>query len=80
MNCNDILWLAPMLGFTEYHFRNTYSRHFSGIDAAVMPFVTLVEGEMLKLTISKMCGRTTTIVLFDWCRKFSETTARCLLP
>jgi len=46
---HDTLWLAPMLGFTEYHFRNTYSRHFSGIDAAVLPFVTLVEGRNVKL-------------------------------
>jgi tRNA-dihydrouridine synthase len=38
-----------MLGFTEYHFRNTYSRHFSGIDAAVLPFVTLVEGRNVKV-------------------------------
>ena len=45
----DTLWLAPMLGFTEYHFRNTYSRHFSGIDAAVLPFVTLVEGRNVKV-------------------------------
>ena len=48
-DCCDVLWLAPMLGFTEYHFRNTYSRHFSGIDAAVMPFVTLVEGRNVKV-------------------------------
>jgi tRNA-dihydrouridine synthase len=38
-----------MLGFTEYHFRNSYSRHFSGIDAAVLPFVTLVEGRNVKI-------------------------------
>ena len=45
----NILWLAPMLGFTEYHFRNTYGRHFSGIDAAMLPFVTLVEGRNVKI-------------------------------
>ena len=49
-DCSDTLWLAPMLGFTEYHFRNTYSRHFSGIDAAILPFVTLVEGRNVKTT------------------------------
>jgi len=48
-NCCNTLWLAPMLGFTEYHFRNVYSRHFSGIDAAVLPFVTLVEGRKVKM-------------------------------
>jgi len=46
---SDFLWLAPMLGFTEYHFRNAYSRHFSGIDAAILPFVTLVEGRNVKV-------------------------------
>lgn len=45
----DTLWLAPMLGFTEYQFRNVYTKHFRGLDAAMLPFVTLVEGRNVKV-------------------------------
>lgn len=46
---SDKIWLAPMLGFTEYQFRNVYTKHFRGLDAIVMPFVTLVEGRKVKI-------------------------------
>lgn len=44
----DRLWMAPMLGFTEQVFRNTYVKHFDGFDAAIAPFTTLVEGKKVK--------------------------------
>lgn len=34
------LYLAPMRGFTDHIFRNTFSRHFNGFDGAVAPFIT----------------------------------------
>ena len=33
------LYLAPLRGFTDYNFRNTFTRYFSGFDAAVTPFI-----------------------------------------
>jgi len=33
------LYLAPMRGITDYIYRNTFSRHFDGFDAAVAPFI-----------------------------------------
>ena len=33
------LILAPLRGFTDYIYRNTFSRHFGGFDAAVTPFI-----------------------------------------
>ncbi len=33
------LYLAPLRGITDYIYRNTYSRHFDGFDAAVTPFI-----------------------------------------
>ena len=33
------LYLAPMLGLTDYIFRNTFARHFDGFDGAVTPFI-----------------------------------------
>ncbi|MDR0365205.1 MAG: tRNA-dihydrouridine synthase family protein [Bacteroidales bacterium] len=46
---NEQLWMAPMLGFNEYQFRNIYTKHFRGLDAIIMPFVTLVEGRNVKM-------------------------------
>lgn len=43
-----VLWMAPMLGFTEQVFRNTFVKHFGGLDAAITPFITLVEGKKIK--------------------------------
>ncbi len=45
-----MIFLAPLQGFTNYVFRNTYSKHFKGIDIAVAPFVSLVKGKKVKLT------------------------------
>lgn len=33
------LCLAPLRGLTDYIYRNTFSRHFNGFDAAVAPFI-----------------------------------------
>ena len=33
------LYLAPLRGFTDYIYRNTFSQHFDGFDAAVSPFI-----------------------------------------
>jgi len=33
------LYLAPLRGITDYIYRNTFSRHFNGFDAAVAPFI-----------------------------------------
>jgi len=39
-------YLAPMRGLTEAVYRNAFSRHFSGIDVAVSPFITTVNGKI----------------------------------
>lgn len=33
------LYLAPLRGFTDYIYRNAFSRHFDGFDGAVTPFI-----------------------------------------
>ena len=45
-----MIFLAPLQGYTDYVFRNAYARHFSGIDMAIAPFVSLVKGKKVKLT------------------------------
>lgn len=42
------LILAPLRGFTDAAFRNTFQRHFKGIDEAVAPFVTSLKGQRIK--------------------------------
>jgi len=37
------LYLAPLRGFTDYIYRNVFSRHFNGFDAAVAPFISTSE-------------------------------------
>lgn len=36
---SSFLYLAPIQGVTEVIFRNLFSRHFSGFDAAMAPFI-----------------------------------------
>ena len=38
-----MLILAPLHGFTDFIFRNVYSRHYEGIDCAVSPFISLTQ-------------------------------------
>jgi len=46
-----MLFLAPMHGYTDYVFRNTYAKYFHGIDMAVSPFIALVEGRRVKTSV-----------------------------
>lgn len=40
-----MIFLAPLQGFTDFIFRNVYSRHYTGIDIAVSPFIPLTDGK-----------------------------------
>jgi len=40
-NKHHMIILAPLHGFTDFIFRNVYSRHYEGIDFAVSPFISL---------------------------------------
>jgi tRNA-dihydrouridine synthase len=40
--------MAPLRGFTDVIFRNTFQHHFKGIDEAVAPFVTSTKGRRIK--------------------------------
>lgn len=40
-----MIFLAPMQGYTDFIFRNVYCRHYTGIDIAVSPFISLTEGK-----------------------------------
>jgi len=42
------LFLAPIRGHTDYIYRNTLARHFSGIDIFFSPFITTVKGHVVK--------------------------------
>jgi tRNA-dihydrouridine synthase B len=42
------LFLAPILGHTDFVFRNALFRHFKGIDSCLCPFITTVKGRMVK--------------------------------
>ncbi|MEE4111828.1 MAG: tRNA-dihydrouridine synthase family protein [Desulfobacteraceae bacterium] len=42
------LILAPLRGFTDAVFRNTFVRHFNGVDEAVAPFITSIKGRCIK--------------------------------
>jgi tRNA-dihydrouridine synthase len=41
------LILAPLKGFTDEVFRNTFAEHFDGFDGALAPFVTTVAADRL---------------------------------
>jgi tRNA-dihydrouridine synthase len=40
-----MIFLAPLQGYTDFIFRNVYSRYYKGIDIAVSPFISLTHGE-----------------------------------
>ena len=42
------LILAPLRGFTDYIYRNTFTRHFDGFDAALAPFIPTVRADGVK--------------------------------
>ncbi len=39
-----MIYLAPLQGYTEVEFRRAWSSFFTGLDAAVSPFIPLAEG------------------------------------
>jgi tRNA-dihydrouridine synthase B len=43
-----ILYLAPLRGLTDYIYRNAFSRHFDGFDAAVAPFIPTMTSARFK--------------------------------
>jgi tRNA-dihydrouridine synthase B len=43
-----LLYLAPILGHTDYVFRNALTRYFKGIDVCFTPFLTTVKGSCVK--------------------------------
>lgn len=42
------LYLAPILGHTDYVFRNAITRYFKGIDVCYTPFLTSVKGSHVR--------------------------------
>jgi len=42
------LYLAPILGHTDYVFRNALTRYFKGIDLCLTPFLTTVKGSCVR--------------------------------
>lgn len=41
-----IIHAAPLQGFTDYHFRRAYHRHFGGVDLFYAPFIRLEKGKI----------------------------------
>jgi tRNA-dihydrouridine synthase len=42
------LYLAPLRGFTDYIYRNTFTRHFDGFDGAVTPFIPTLKAKGIR--------------------------------
>jgi len=42
------LYLAPLRGFTDYIYRNTFTGHFDGFDGALAPFIPTVTADRFK--------------------------------
>jgi len=42
------LYLAPLRGFTDYIYRNTFTGHFDGFDGALAPFIPTVRADRFK--------------------------------
>jgi len=45
---NPKLYMAPMKGFTDHLFRNTFADHFGGFDLAVAPFLASKRGNKIR--------------------------------
>jgi len=45
---NNILYLAPLQGYTELEFRRAWSKFFTGFNLALSPFIPLVEGDRFR--------------------------------
>lgn len=39
-----MILLAPLQGYTDFIFRNVYARHYTGLDVAVSPYISLING------------------------------------
>jgi len=48
-----MILLAPLQGYTDFIFRNVYSRNYTGIDIAVSPFISLTHGKSGVIHIAK---------------------------
>jgi tRNA-dihydrouridine synthase B len=48
-----MIFLAPLQGYTDFIFRNVYSRHYKGIDFAVSPFIPMSPGKTGILRVAK---------------------------
>lgn len=44
---SPFLSLAPIRGFTNALYRNLYSQHFKGLDAAICPFITTLSAKQI---------------------------------
>jgi tRNA-dihydrouridine synthase len=44
----DLIQLAPIRGFTDVIYRNTFDEYFKGIDTMVAPFISSVKGSRIK--------------------------------
>ena len=42
------LYMAPMRGYTDVVFRNTFLKYFNGLDGAMAPFVPTLKGNRIK--------------------------------
>ena len=45
--------LAPLRGITTVHYRQAFTHHFGGIDAAMAPFVSTVNSERINPKLLK---------------------------
>jgi tRNA-dihydrouridine synthase len=63
---NPVIILAPLQGFTDVTFRNVFSRHFSGVDEAVAPFISTMGQMRLKPSrikdVDPACNKGLTVV------------------
>jgi tRNA-dihydrouridine synthase B len=48
-----MIFLAPLQGYTDFIFRNVYSRHYKGIDIAISPFISMSPGKAGILRVAK---------------------------
>jgi len=42
------LYMAPMRGYTNALYRNTFAKHFNGFDAAISPFIPTVSSDQIR--------------------------------
>jgi tRNA-dihydrouridine synthase B len=47
------IYFAPILGITNFHYRNSFYNLFGGVDKYFMPFVSTVSAEKINVTLLK---------------------------